>query len=127
MDTLFSKFSYLRNFDLSQMPSISDVGSRAKAIAHKVPFSDDVVALYFCALDKSVPIKVKASIVAALAYLVLPADFVPDFLIGLGFTDDVAVLTALYSMVSAHITDDHRKQAKKFFGDNSSEPPATEV
>jgi uncharacterized membrane protein YkvA (DUF1232 family) len=127
MDTIFSKFAYLKSFDLSQLPSIADVGARAKTIAHKVPFSDDVVALYFCAIDKSVPTKVKASIIAALAYLVLPADFVPDFLVGLGFTDDVAVLTALYSMVSSHINDSHRKQAKAFFGDDVDDPPVKEA
>jgi uncharacterized membrane protein YkvA (DUF1232 family) len=91
-----------------------------------VPFSDDVVALYFCATDKAVPVKVKVSIIAALAYLVLPADVIPDFLVGLGFTDDVAVLTAVYSLVSSHINDTHRKAAKTFFDENYEEPSVKE-
>lgn len=34
-------------------------------------------------------------IVAALLYLVAPIDLIPDFVLGLGFTDDLAILTYL--------------------------------
>jgi uncharacterized membrane protein YkvA (DUF1232 family) len=121
MDAVYQKFPFLKRFELVQLPTLADVGNRAKAIANKVPFSDDIVALYFCAIDKSVPSKVKISIVAALAYLVLPVDLIPDILVGLGFTDDVAVLTAVYSLVSSHITDAHRKDAKQFFDSNTDD------
>jgi uncharacterized membrane protein YkvA (DUF1232 family) len=49
---------------------------------------------------------------AALAYFVLPADMIPDFIAGLGFTDDVTVLLAAVSTVRPHIGDDHRARAK---------------
>jgi uncharacterized membrane protein YkvA (DUF1232 family) len=126
MDTVFEKFPFLKRFDVGKLPTLSDVAERAKKIANKVPFSDDIVALYFCAMDKTVPAKVKISIIAALAYLVLPADFIPDFLVGLGFTDDVAVLTAVYSLVSSHINDSHRRAAKRFFDETYEEPPVKE-
>ncbi len=127
MDAVFEKFPFLKRFELGQLPKLADIADRAKKIANKVPFSDDVVALYFCAIDKAVPAKVKVSIIAALAYLVLPADVIPDFLVGLGFTDDVAVLTAVYSLVSSHINEGHRRSAKKFFDENYEEPPVKEV
>lgn len=38
---------------------------------------------------------------------------VPDFIAGLGFTDDAAVLATAISMVSAHITPTHRAAAAK--------------
>jgi len=123
MDAIFEKFPFLKRFELSRLPMLAEIADRAKKIANKVPFSDDVVALYFCAIDKAVPAKVKVSIIGALAYLVLPADVIPDFLVALGFTDDVAVLTAVYSLVSNHITDEHRRAAKTFFDANYEEPP----
>jgi uncharacterized membrane protein YkvA (DUF1232 family) len=116
MASVFSDIPYISRFRLTKLPTLDAVVGRAKKIAAKVPFSDDVIALYFCAIDRKVPLKIKASIIASLAYLVLPIDAVPDFLVGLGFTDDVAVMTALYSMVSGHITDEHRQFARAALG-----------
>lgn len=42
---------------------------------------------------------------------------VPDFILGLGFTDDIAVLTAAITAVSAHITPAHRQAAKDAISD----------
>jgi uncharacterized membrane protein YkvA (DUF1232 family) len=40
--------------------------------------------------DKRVPFYLKALPIAAMAYFVMPIDFVPDFIIGLGQLDDIA-------------------------------------
>ena len=42
---------------------------------------------------------------------------IPDFLIGFGFTDDVAVLTAAIAAVRNHITPAHRAAARKALED----------
>ena len=63
----------------------------AKRAARHVPFMDELVAAYYCALDPKTPFRVRGTLLAALAYFVLPLDFIPDFLVGFGFTDDVAV------------------------------------
>lgn len=47
-----------------------------------IPFSDEVVAAYYCAFDPATPHRVRAVILGALAYFVLPVDAVPDFLAG---------------------------------------------
>ena len=52
-------------------------------------------------------------LIAALGYFVLPADAIPDVIFGLGFTDDIAVLTAAITAVRAHITPAHRQAAKR--------------
>ena len=85
--------------------------------ARVIPFADDVVAAYFCALDPATPRKVRGVLLAALAYFVLPLDAVPDFIAGLGFTDDVTVLIAAISMVGAHITPVHREAARAALAD----------
>ncbi|MES0008707.1 YkvA family protein [Mesorhizobium sp. M0062] len=85
----------------------------AKKAARQIPFMEEVVAGYYCALDRKTPLRAKGILLAALGYFVLPVDVIPDFVFGLGFTDDIAVLTAAISAVSAHITPAHRKAAKE--------------
>jgi uncharacterized membrane protein YkvA (DUF1232 family) len=81
--------------------------------ARYIPFADDLVAAYFCALDPGTPHRVRATLLAALAYFILPADLIPDFLIGVGFGDDAAVLLATINMVRSHITPAHREAARQ--------------
>ena len=81
--------------------------------ARYVPFAEHLVAAYYCALDPATPARVRAILLAALAYFVLPFDTVPDFLAGVGFTDDVTVLVAAIALVRAHITPGHRAAAKR--------------
>ena|SRR6478736_6440852 len=85
----------------------------AKKAAAQVPFMDEVVAGYYCAMDKETPLKAKGILLAALAYFVLPADAVPDIFFGIGFTDDFAVLAAALASVRAHIKPAHRLAARE--------------
>jgi uncharacterized membrane protein YkvA (DUF1232 family) len=78
----------------------------------RVPFVEEAVAGYYCAIDPATPLQVKAVLFGALAYFVLPIDIVPDFIAWLGFTDDAAVLYAAIRTVAPHIKDSHCTQAK---------------
>ena len=91
----------------------------AKKAARQIPFMDEVVAAYYCAMDRDTPLRAKGILLAALGYFVLPVDFVPDFIFGLGFTDDLAVLTAAITAVSAHITPAHRQAARDALADRN--------
>ncbi len=81
--------------------------------ARAIPFMDEVVAAYYCAMDKETPTRARGILIGALAYFVLPTDFIPDFLVAFGFTDDLAVLTAAITAIRSHIKDEHRDAAKK--------------
>lgn len=83
-----------------------------KAMA-QLPFCEDVVAAYYCALDKQTPHHVRGVLLAALAYFILPIDLIPDFIAGIGFSDDIAVITTALSTLKHHITDGQRAAAKK--------------
>ncbi len=83
-----------------------------KSLGH-LPFAQDVLAAYYCAFDANTPIKVKGTLLAALAYFILPFDVIPDFILGLGFTDDMAVLFTAVSLVRNHVTQAHRDRAKE--------------
>ncbi|MGE5545746.1 MAG: YkvA family protein [Solirubrobacterales bacterium] len=85
---------------------------KVRATANRVPFVDDVIAVWYCALDPATPMRVKAILFGAVAYFVLPFDAVPDFLVGLGYTDDLAVLMAAIRAVRPWIRDDHRERAR---------------
>lgn len=81
--------------------------------AGSIPFMDEVVAAYYCALDRETPLRVRASLLGALGYFVLPLDGIPDFILGFGFTDDAAVIMGVLALMRAHITDEHRSAARK--------------
>lgn len=86
--------------------------------ARQVPFMDDVIAAYFCALDPATPSKVRATLLATLAYFVLPVDVVPDFILGIGFGDDATVLMGAIAMVRSHIRPEHTEAAKDVLAGN---------
>jgi uncharacterized membrane protein YkvA (DUF1232 family) len=81
--------------------------------AARLWFAEDLVAAYYCALDRRTPRRVQVTLLGALAYFVLPFDFVPDMLPLIGFTDDAAVLATAIRVVAAHITPEHRDVARR--------------
>ncbi len=86
---------------------------KARRVAAQLPFAEDLLAAYYCAFDRETPMPVKAALVGALAYFVLPFDFVPDVLPVLGFADDAAVLATALRMVAGHMRPEHREAAKR--------------
>lgn len=80
--------------------------------AAKVPFAGDAVALFFAARDPATPTKTKALMLAALSYFVLPTDAIPDIFLGVGFTDDAAVIAAIIALAGNAIKPRHREQAR---------------
>jgi uncharacterized membrane protein YkvA (DUF1232 family) len=85
-------------------------------VAGRIPFTEELAAAYFCATDPATPTRVKGVLFAALAYFVIPTDAIPDFVAGLGFTDDAAVLALAISMVSRHMQPPHRSRARTALG-----------
>ena len=85
---------------------------KLKGLAVRLPFAEDLLPAYDCAFDRQTPRHVQAALLGAIAYFVLPFDFVPDMLPVLGFTDDAAVLATALRMVASHITPDHREAAR---------------
>ena len=85
---------------------------KLKQVVAKLPFAEDLLAAYYCAFDKQTPRHVQASLLGAIAYFILPFDFVPDVMPILGFTDDAAVLATAIRMVASHITTEHREAAR---------------
>jgi uncharacterized membrane protein YkvA (DUF1232 family) len=87
--------------------------SKVKRVAARLPFAEDLLAAYYCAFDRATPIQVKAALLGALAYFVLPVDLIPDILPVLGYADDAAVLAAALRLVATHIRPEHREAARQ--------------
>jgi uncharacterized membrane protein YkvA (DUF1232 family) len=78
-----------------------------------VPFAEDALAAYYCAFDSATPLKARGILIGALAYFILPFDVIPDFILGLGFTDDMAVLFTAFSIIRTHLKPHHRDKARE--------------
>ena len=72
-----------------------------------------VLMLWFLLNSGKVPVKTRLLIMAALGYLVMPADLVSDFIPVLGFTDDVAFLTYAFNQTSHYMDESIRKKAEE--------------
>ena len=68
--------------------------------------------------DGRVPVWPKGLVALAVVYLLLPVDLIPDFLLGIGWLDDLSILGgSLYSLLAAspkpvvaeHLADLQRK------------------
>jgi uncharacterized membrane protein YkvA (DUF1232 family) len=102
----------------------SDESFWAKVVAFALKAGREVIrlalTLYNCLQDEETPKWARTVIVGALGYFIFPADVIPDFVPGAGFTDDLAVLMAAVATVMVHIKPEHREQAeermKEWFG-----------
>src|SRR6201994_4576079 len=100
--------------------------AKFKHVAARLPFAEDLLAAYYCAFDRQTPRHVQASLLGAIAYFILPFDFVPDMLPMLGFTDDAAVLATAVRLVASHITSEHREAARAALKRGLSEAEAAQ-
>jgi len=102
---------------------------KARSTLGRVPFTEDAVAAFYCASDSATPLPIRATLFGALAYFVLPFDAIPDLLLGLGFTDDAAIMVAAFTAARMHITEEHRTRARAWLlkeqGRNQTAPEAS--
>jgi uncharacterized membrane protein YkvA (DUF1232 family) len=88
--------------------------------ARYVPFLRDVVALYFCMVDRQTPLWARGAIASALAYFLNAFDLIADYIPITGFADDAGVIAATVTAIASLMTETHRQQAEAWL---SAEPP----
>ena len=96
---------------------LAEVLALVRKLARQLPFAEDVLAVYHCVRDPATSFRVRFTLLAALAYFVMPIDAVPDFMPVLGFTDDAAVIAAAIASVRGAILPEHREQARRTLDD----------
>ncbi len=82
----------------------------SKIAGSKVVYA--VLLLYYTMQDKSVSIKTKVSIAAALGYFILPTDAIFDFTPLIGYSDDLGVLLFTLARISSGITPEVKEKAR---------------
>lgn len=82
---------------------------------------EKALQLHFAAQRPDTPAWARRTAYGALAYFILPADMVPDWLAVVGYTDDLAALTLAVSTLASYIDDDVNARAqdrmRRWFGD----------
>ncbi len=80
----------LRQTDSGQLQGVKG------QLTELIEFSQDILRGNYQTLDVKTPVMV----IAAILYFLLPLDSIPDFILGLGYLDDVTVITFVYRQLS---------------------------
>jgi uncharacterized membrane protein YkvA (DUF1232 family) len=104
MDDNYSKH-YSENRLWEKIKSVS------KTAGSKVVYA--VLLLFYALKDKSVSVKTKLIIVAALGYFILPTDGIFDLTPLIGYSDDLGVLLFALSQISSSITPEVQEKARR--------------
>tara|TARA_R110001592_G_scaffold112467_3_gene310728 strand:- start:1839 stop:2207 length:369 start_codon:yes stop_codon:yes gene_type:complete len=91
-----------------------DLGGKVRQTIGRVPFTRDAVAAFYAARDPATPTGVKAAVMAALAYFIVPFDVVPDFIAALGYTDDATVFYGAWRLLAPYLKPHHETKARQF-------------
>jgi len=88
---------------------------KIRKVAAHIPFAEDAVSLWFCAIDRETPASTKAILLAALAFFVIPKPFRPKRLPipGLIMADDAAVIAAAIAFANRAVQPRHRELARR--------------
>ena len=88
----------------------------AKKAGREVVYN--ALLLFYALQSDKVSVKEKAMIIGALGYFILPIDLIPDAIIGLGFTDDLAVIVAVLKQldcIDANVKAQAENKMKEWF------------
>jgi uncharacterized membrane protein YkvA (DUF1232 family) len=89
---------------------------RLLKLAGRIPFAEELAAAYFCVIDPATPGRVRGVVLAALAWFVLPASVLPEFLVVVGFTNEIAVTAIVVRMIRKHLKKSHYVKARVALG-----------
>ena len=95
--------------------SESSFWDKIKSVAVKAGYEliNKALQLYYAMQSPSMPAKDKAIVIAVLGYFILPVDVVPDFILALGFADDLAALAWALKTISSNITPEVKEKAQQ--------------
>lgn len=104
---------YLQNNPDAIKKVLKAFPQKLSANSEKITFATGITAMFYAIKDPKTGLKVKALLAAALAYFILPFDVIPDWLAGIGFTDDLAVVLMVLRQVSGSVTEEHYELARR--------------
>jgi uncharacterized membrane protein YkvA (DUF1232 family) len=90
---------------------------KARALASRLPLVRHVLAMWNAFLDPHTPLPVKATILIAIGYFILPFDLIPDFLVGIGYADDFAVIMGALRAIGGMVKTEHYALADRMIAE----------
>ncbi|HDX9578473.1 YkvA family protein [Bacillus cytotoxicus] len=91
------------------------VKTAAIKAGHSVIYTS--LLLFYVLQKRDVPKRVKFVIIGSLAYFIAPIDVIPDFVAGLGYTDDLGALTAALIQAAMYVDEEVKEQARTKLGE----------
>lgn len=64
-------------------------------------------------IDGQTPHQARLTVLAALAYLLVPLDLIPDFIPVAGFSDDLVAITALLRLCTRYVSPQIRERVER--------------
>ncbi len=71
---------------------------------------EKVLWLWFASRRPDMPVWARTTVYGALAYFILPTDAIPDLLPGLGYTDDIGVLSYALVTIASYVDADVKRR-----------------
>ncbi|PKR77835.1 hypothetical protein CEY16_07860 [Halalkalibacillus sediminis] len=95
--------------------SSSDLWEKVQNVAKKAGSNViyAVLLLYYTLQNRDIPKRLKMTIYGALGYFILPFDLIPDWLVGVGYVDDLSVLVYAIGQLVQYIDEDIKIMAKQ--------------
>ena len=81
--------------------------------AATVTMAEELVAAWYCAVDPDTPAHVRATLLAALAFFVVPTPAMRGALVAIGITGRFVTIEVLVRTVAQHITPKHRTRVSR--------------
>lgn len=103
--------------DKSQEKVMEEFIEYLKKVIGKIPFAEDVVALFLLFNDPDYPLIKKGICVFALLYFITPIDLVPDTIPIVGFLDDAGIIAAAIKLYADDI-EPYKQKARQWLADN---------
>ena len=72
-----------------------------------------VLVAFYAVQSDTLSFKEKARLYGALGYFILPVDLIPDAILGMGYSDDLAALVYVLHTVSSNITSEVKQRARE--------------
>jgi uncharacterized membrane protein YkvA (DUF1232 family) len=72
-----------------------------------------VLVAYYAVQSDALSFSDKAKLYGALGYFILPVDLIPDTILAMGYTDDMAALLYVLRTVSTNITPETKRKAEQ--------------
>lgn len=89
----------------------SKVGSSSSAMG--CVLIEKALTLYYLLTKGDVSVATKVLIIGALGYLISPIDVIPDVIPIIGYSDDLAVISALLLSLDSRVTPKIKKQVQR--------------